>query len=187
LGGAVTQATLSGPRIEPARLALWVFLASEALLFAGLIGGYLFLATARGYSGHQGALSVPMAGAATGLLVASSVCAVQLERPNGRSARLRWWLATLLLGAAFLGLQAHEYQLLLEAGIAPKTSLYWSGFFLLTAVHGLHVFIGLVALFWFGSDAVRVGQAGLKLELACVYWHFVDVVWILLFVLLYLA
>jgi cytochrome o ubiquinol oxidase subunit 3 len=187
VGGAVTQATLSGPRIEPARLALWIFLASEALLFAGLIGGYLFLATARGYAGHEGALSVPMARAATGLLVASSVCAVQLERAKARTTLLRWWLATLLLGVAFLGLQIHEYQVLLEAGIAPNSSLYWSGFFLLTAVHGLHVLVGLMALFWLGSDAVRVGQAGLKLELACVYWHFVDVVWILLFALLYLA
>lgn len=181
-------ATLSGPRIEPARLALWIFLASEALLFAGLIGAFLFLETASGgHAGDGGVLSIPLAGAATGLLILSSWTATRMERATDRGGLLRWWLLTMFLGISFLALQVHEYRVLIEAGIEPRQGLYWSGFFLLTAVHGLHVAAGLLALAWYGVRALRVGRPTLSLELSSVYWHFVDAVWILLFFLLYLT
>ena len=188
LNTAVNAAALSGPRIEPARLALWLFLGSEALLFAGLIGAFLFLETAGGvHAGDRGVLSVPMAGFATVLLLLSSASAWRMESAANRAALLRWWLLTLLLGAAFLGLQAFEYRVLVGRGIEPRDSLYWSGFFLLTAVHGLHVLAGWVALFLCGRVSLRQGRPTLALELCGVYWHFVDAVWVLLFFLLYLT
>ncbi len=176
----------SGPRIETARLGLWLFLASEALLFAALIGSYLFLRTGvREFPGADGHLDRLLVGGNTLALVASSLTLGRALRSAGRAARTRWLAATLLLGAAFLALQVHEYAGLLGQGLAPRTNLFWSCFFVLTGVHGLHVLAGLVALAWFGSRALA-GRGALALELAASYWHFVDVVWLILFVLLYL-
>jgi cytochrome oxidase Cu insertion factor (SCO1/SenC/PrrC family) len=98
----------------------------------------------------------------------------------------RWLGATLLLGGAFLSLQLQEYTGLLARGILPRTNLYWSSFFVLTGVHGLHVLGGLVALAWAGRRALQ-RRGALALELVSHYWHFVDGVWLLLFTLLYLA
>lgn len=178
----------SAPRLETARLALWLFLVSEALLFAGLIGAFLFLNTARADFGNDGGLlSVPMAASATVVLLASSWTASRLEQATQRAQVLRWWLATLLLGAGFLSFQAYEYVDLWQQGIAPQHSLYWGCFFLLTAVHGLHVLAGCLAFLGFGFSAWRASRATLALDLTATYWHFVDLVWLLLFFLLYLT
>jgi heme/copper-type cytochrome/quinol oxidase subunit 3 len=171
----------SGPPIESARFGLWLFLGSEVLLFAGLIGSYLFLRTGARSFGSPGAeLERLMTAFNTLLLVASSFTVARAVKAADERARARWLGATLLLGSAFLGLQVSEYAGLLGHGILPRTSLYWSCFFVLTGVHGLHVLGGLVALAW-------TGRRARSLDLASLYWHFVDGVWILLFALLYLG
>lgn len=177
----------SGPPIESERLGLWLFLGSETLLFGALIGAWLFLRVgSRDFPGPEGHLERLLVAGNTLLLVASSFTLARAVRSQRRGARARWLAATLLLGAAFLGLQLHEYAGLFAQGLAPRTNLYWSGFFVLTGVHGAHVLAGLVALAWFGTRALH-GRGGLGLELAAAYWHFVDLVWIVLFTLLYLA
>jgi len=171
----------SGPPVESARFGLWLFLGSEALLFAGLIGSYLFLRTgSRAFPSPGEALDRLFVGFNTLLLVASSITATRAVKAGPQGTRLRWLGATLLLGGVFLALQLREYAGLWAQGILPRTNLYWSCFFVLTGVHGLHVLAGLVALGWTGS------RSKLSLELASLYWHFVDGVWILLFALLYL-
>src|SRR5689334_19797969 len=170
----------SGPALEPARLGLWLFLGSEALLFAGLIGAYLFLRTgAREFGAPGAALDRLFVAGNTLVLLASSFSATRAVRAADDGARARWLGATLLLGGAFLSLQLHEYAGLLQQGILPRTSLYWSCFFVLTGVHGLHVLGGLVALGWAGRRALR-RRGELALELVSHYWHFVDAVWIVL-------
>ena len=170
----------SGPPVESARLGVWLFLGSEVLLFAGLIGSYLFLRTGvRDFPAPGAALDKLFVGFNTLLLVASSFTATRAHK-SADGARARWLVATLVLGGAFLALQLREYAGLAGHGILPRTNLYWSCFFVLTGVHGLHVFGGLVALGWTGL------RGRLSFELATLYWHFVDAVWILLFALLYL-
>jgi len=176
----------SGPRIESGRLGVWLFLGSEVLLFAGLIGSYLFLRPgSRDFPAPGDALDRLFVGFNTLLLVASSFTATRSVKSEARGTRARWLVATLLLGGVFLALQLREYVGLSAHGILPKTNLYWSCFFVLTGVHGLHVLGGLVALGITGAGALH-GKRKLPFELASLYWHFVDVVWILLFALLYL-
>jgi len=171
----------SGPPVESARFGLWLFLGSEALLFAGLIGSYLFLRTgSRAFGSPGDSLDRLFVGFNTLLLVASSITATRAVKSGAQATRVRWLGATLLLGGVFLALQMREYAGLRAHDILPKTNLYWSCFFVLTGLHGLHVFAGLVALGWTAS------RSKLSFELASLYWHFVDVVWILLFGLLYL-
>ncbi|MBK7645219.1 MAG: heme-copper oxidase subunit III [Planctomycetes bacterium] len=176
----------SGPAIEPGRLGVWLFLGSEVLLFAGLIGSYLFLRTgSREFPAPGGELDRLAVAFNSALLVASSFTVTRAVKPGAPGRRALWLFVTLVLGAIFLALQAHEYTGLVEHGILPRTNLYWSCFFVLTGVHGLHVFGGLVALAFTGPRAIH-GRPGIAFELASLYWHFVDVVWILLFTLLYL-
>ena len=177
----------SGPPVESARFGLWLFLGSEALLFAGLIGSYLFLRTgARSFGGPGAELERLFTAFNTLVLLASSYTVARAVKAADPGARARWLAATLLLGGAFLCLQLYEYAGLLGHGILPRTNLFWSCFFVLTGVHGLHVLGGLLALAWTGRHALRERGAR-ALDLASVYWHFVDGVWIVLFALLYLA
>ena len=178
---------MSAPPIETARLGMWVFLASEAMLFAGLIGAYLFLRTGKaGFESGAGVLERGLVGANTCVLVLSSVTWTRALRAPDRATLVRWLAVTLLLGTAFLAIQSNEYAGLLSAGHLPRTNIFWACFFVLTGVHGLHVLGGLAALAWTGTRALR-GAGRLALELAGLYWHFVDLVWIVLFALLYLS
>jgi heme/copper-type cytochrome/quinol oxidase subunit 3 len=109
-----------------------------------------------------------------------------VARRQGREARITssWVRRTLLFGALFLAMQVAEYRTLLQHDLSPRTSLYWSCFFVLTSVHALHVLGGLA---WLGAvwPGTRRGAAGLGVELAGLYWHLVDLVWLCLFALLY--
>ncbi len=177
----------SGPPVESARFGLWLFLGSEALLFAGLIGSYLFLRGGSRSFGSPGAeLERLFTAFNTLVLLGSSYTVARAVKAADEGARARWLGATLLLGGAFLCLQLNEYTSLLGHGILPRTNLYWSCFFVLTAVHGAHVLGGLCALAWTGRRALQ-RRGARALDLASLYWHFVDGVWILLFVLLYLG
>ena len=125
----------SGPPVESARFGLWLFLGSEALLFAGLIGSYLFLRTgSRAFPSPGEALDRLFVGCNTLLLVASSITASRSVKSGAQGARARWLAATLLLGGVFLALQLREYGGLWAQGILPRTNLYWSCFLVLTGV-----------------------------------------------------
>ena len=100
-----------------------------------------------------------------------------------------WLLATAVLGSSFLGIKAIEYAAKFSHHILPSTNVFWSCYFALTGFHALHVLGGIVFNLWvlgrMARPAVWAGQAH-RLELAGLYWHFVDIVWIFLFPLLYL-
>lgn len=175
--------------LDPARLGVWLFLVSEAMFFAGLIAAYLVVREgSSAFGGPDGHLSLRTMGVATALLIVSSLCLSRatVALRNGRETRVvaSWTLRAIFFGAVFVSLQAIEWRECLRAGVAPRTSLYWSSFFVLTGAHALHVLGGIAWLAWAWSSA-RSGVNGLRLELAEIYWHFVGLVWICLFALLY--
>jgi cytochrome c oxidase subunit III len=181
--------------LGPLPLGIVVFLASEIGLFGAF---FLWYGHARLF--RQAAFPWPAPGyhipanstsINTAILVASSfTCEAALLALFRQSrAGLKWWLvATFVLGATFLGLQVHEY---LNIGFLPSTNAQGSIFFSLTGLHGAHVFIGLTLLLfciirsWRGHFSSATGQHT-GLLVTSIYWHFVDVVWILLYTLVYL-
>jgi heme/copper-type cytochrome/quinol oxidase subunit 3 len=177
-------------RLVPARFGVWLFLVSEAMFFAALISAYLVLrAGSPNFGGPGAALGLVQGGCATLALVTSSACAwraLVLARDGAGQGRVSTWiLGTLAFGAAFLMIQGLEYRALFARGLSPRSSLYWSCFFVLTALHALHVLGGLA---WLAGArrGIDGGTRALRIELAVLYWQLVDVVWLALFALLYL-
>lgn len=188
---AVAVETSTG--IPNGKLGMWVFLASEVMFFAGLLGAYIVLRFSHpSWPGSEGHLSVPIGTLNTLLLIGSSVTIVLSLAASQRRAMGQargWLLATILLGSGFLLIKASEYGAKFSHHILPSTNVFWSCYFALTALHALHVLGGIVfnlfVLRWMLRPSLW-GRLGHRLELAGLYWHFVDVVWIFLFPLLYL-
>ena len=186
------QATATG--VPNGKLGMWLFLASEVMFFTGLIGAYIVLRLSHAHwPGSDGHLSVPLGTLNTFILIGSSMtivmalAAAQSQRPMA-SVR-RWLVTTIVLGSFFLGIKGFEYSTKFAHGIFPSTNVFWSCYFALTGFHALHVIGGiifnLVILSWTRREALWKEQHR-RLELAGLYWHFVDIVWIFLFPLLYL-
>ena len=173
------------------KIAIWWFLASEIMTFGGLIASDVVMRLGGdGWAEASAHLHVTLAAVNTVVLLTSSFTVVQafvaLERGDERAFRLHMVL-TILAGLAFLGLKAVEYTTEIRAGFTPSTGIFWSFYYTMTGMHALHVLGGVVVN---GIVLVTEG-AGVKnphrVELAGLYWHFVDVVWIFLFPLLYLV
>ncbi len=178
-----------------ARLGIWLFLASEAMLFGGLISAYVFLRTgsASGYFG-QGLAEVPLAGFNTLVLLASSV-AITLSIWSlrvGAFNRHRLLLGlTVLLGALFIGIKWLDYSHRFSLGLYPASSTFLAIFFTLTGVHALHVIGGMAVNGYLWLTAPRLWETEparlvSRVSASALYWNFVDAVWIILFLLLYL-
>ena len=187
---AISVPTTTG--IPSGKLGMWVFLASEVMFFTGLIGAYIVLRSAPGWPGPEGHLSVPIGTTNTLILIGSSVTIVLALAVSLRE-RIRavrgWLLLTILLGSCFLVIKGFEYAAKFSHHIFPSTNVFWSCYFALTGFHALHVLGGIVFNLWVLSRTLReaVWHAQRhRLELAGLYWHFVDIVWIFLFPLLYL-
>ena len=179
--------------VPTGKLGLWMFLASEVMFFTGLIAAYIVLRAGHpAWPGDEGQLSVPIGTANTLILICSSmtmalaVGAVAQRQPGLLRAYL---VATILLGSAFLGVKVFEYEAKFHHGIGPSTNVFWSCYFTLTGLHGLHVLLGVVANLWVLTLTFhrRFWEAlSHRVELSGLYWHFVDIVWIFLFPLIYL-
>ena len=175
------------------KLGMWLFLASEVMFFAGLFAAYLVLRMSNpAWPGSEGHLSVPIGTFNTLILICSSMTMVMAyaKVQEGRQQQAATYLlVTILLGCAFLGIKGFEYSAKFHHEIFPSTNVFWSCYFTLTGLHGLHVLGGVITNLWVWSLAVR-GRLSLAKayvpELAGLYWHFVDIVWIFLFPLLYL-
>src|SRR5512140_248781 len=177
-----------------ARLGLWLFLASEAMLFGGLISAYAFLRTGAGPGEFGQPLSeVPLAGFNTLVLLASSVAltlSVWALRV-GAFGRCRLLLGTtIILGAVFIGIKWVDYTQKFAHGLYPSTSTFLAIFFTLTGVHALHVIGGMIVLgyLWLTGKGVWKKEPDhllSRVSATAVYWNFVDAVWIILFLLLY--
>jgi heme/copper-type cytochrome/quinol oxidase subunit 3 len=175
------------------KVGMWVFLCSEIMFFTGLIGAYIVLRFASPVWPHPGStLNIWLTALNTFILICSSVTMVKALASvrDGDIRKLKLFLSmTLLFGAIFLSIQAYEYRHLLHAGFNPHASLFGSVFYTTTGFHGFHVFCGVVCM------AFVTGKAFLGkytpahhqgVETIGLYWHFVDLVWIILFTIIYL-
>ena len=187
-------------RVSARKLATWMFLATEIMFFTAIIGGsWALRVKTSDWAGPGEILNVPLTGLNTFFLIVSSLTMVEalasIERGDVKRLRL-FLLATFALGAVFLSIQAYEYtKLFFEEGLtfasAPHgvSPVYGSTFYLQTGVHGAHVTGGVLALAFATAKAFKGGftkENHEAVELIGLYWHFVDVVWIFLFTIVYL-
>jgi len=175
------------------KFAIWLFLASEVMFFAGLIGAYIVIrAGSPSWPVVSEVLNVPLVAFNTFILIVSSVTMVQAYAgiQAGDQKKLKTMLTTTAaLGILFLGIQAFEWSSLLRAGVNQSGSVFGASFFVLTGFHGAHVLGGVVALIVTTIKAFRGRYSQPShdgVELMGLYWHFVDVVWIILFTIVYL-
>ena len=180
--------------IDTRKLGMWIFLASEIMFFTGLIGAYIVLrfANINTWPHPSTILNIPLTGINTFILICSSATLVlglaSVQRGYKEGLHVGLFL-TVLLGSVFLGIQMHEYHNLIEDGFTISTSIFGSCFFTLTGFHGAHVLAGVV---WLTVVLVRsfmgffTPEEYAGVEIVGLYWHFVDLVWIILFTILYL-
>ncbi len=174
------------------RFGLLVFLFSEGMLFVGLFVAYLTFRSVATSWPPEGTpkLEVLLPAVNTVILVSSSFVIHQadiaIKKDNIKA--VRWWFAaTFIMGAVFLAGQIYEYQHL-EFGLT--TNLFASTFYVLTGFHGFHVFVGLMIIASVGLRSLKPGAflegKHYGIEAASIYWHFVDVIWVVLFLMLYI-
>lgn len=181
-------------RYDTARLAMAVFIASEAVFFAFLIAAYIYFygAVVHGPNASN-SLNPPRTLIFTFCLLASSGTMWMAERrlSAGNRSGFRLWLgATIVLGAAFIFGQAIEYIGLISNTVIPARNLFGATFFTLTGFHGFHVMCGLISLLvllilTFVREPGQNENSGVGA--VSMYWHFVDAVWIVIFSLVYLT
>ena len=177
------------------KLGIWLFLASEVMLFGSLFSAYVLLRSGSvSWPDQSAVLSVPFATLNTVILISSSITMVLawVGAKSGELPRFRLYMGlTLLLGAAFMAIKAIEYNDKFSHGLLPSTDNFLGLYFTMTGVHAIHVLAGMVVnayLLGPGSGMFRTDPARFanRIEIAGIYWHFVDVVWIFLFPVLYL-
>lgn len=185
----ITNTGISNPK-----LAMWVFLGSECLLFGGLISTFLLYKhnnNAGGPLPHD-LYDIELTSISSFVLLMSSLTMVLAVSAiqRGEDARMRLWLiTTAVLGSIFISGQVYEFQVFVKEGMGFTTNAASSAFFALTGFHGVHVTLGIVMLL---STVVmsalgRVPRARAEaVEIVGLYWHFVDVVWVLIFTIVYL-
>lgn len=186
-------------KASPNKIGMWLFLGTDAMSFSGLLIAYAVLRATKHWPNPVEALGgVHLSGIMTFILICSSVSmvmaidAVKMRQPK----QIRnWLLATIIGGVIFLGIQAYEYvHLMTDMGMTFSSyehgnNLFSATFFAITGFHGLHVFSGVCYLIYMYVLALRgrfdKGDYGL-LEVCGLFWHFVDLVWILVFTFIYL-
>ena len=181
------------PGVSITKFAMWLFLASEVMFFSGLISAYVLLRiTSPSWPDVSELLNVPLVAANTSILLISSVTMVYgfASIEDGNQSRFRLFLiATAVLGTIFVSIQAVEWAQLIGEGVSVSNSVFGSTFYVLTGFHGLHVLIGILFLVLtiYRAYRGRYSQAEHDgVELMGLYWHFVDIVWIFLFTVIYL-
>jgi cytochrome c oxidase subunit III len=204
---------MPGMGVYNMKLGMWVFLLSEVMFFTSLIGAYIILRFAHpdAFAEPGVVLNVPLTALNTFILICSSVTMVKafaaIQHGDQRALRL-WLLATIALGTLFLSIQAIEYSVLAHEGFVPNAAayaatgrhaaetgtivgapLYGATFYTMTGFHGAHVTIGVLCLSFVAWRAFRgkyTSQSYGGVEIVGLYWHFVDLVWIILFTIVYL-
>ncbi|MGH7578406.1 MAG: cytochrome c oxidase subunit 3 [Longimicrobiales bacterium] len=208
----VRRRPMPGIEVYNLKLGMWVFLLSEVMFFTSLIGAYVILrfANPEAFAAPGEVLNVPLTGLNTFILICSSVTMVKafaaIENGDQRGLKL-YLLLTVLLGAIFVGIQIVEYTVLSHEGFVPAAAaynaigrdgtgpvlggpLYGATFYTMTGFHGAHVTIGVLCLMFVAVRAFMgkytVADHG-GVEIVGLYWHFVDLVWIILFTIVYLV
>lgn len=193
---------MPGMGVYNMKLGMWVFLLSEVMFFTSLIGAYIILRAAHpdAFAEPGAVLNVPLTAFNTFVLICSSVTMVKafaaIEHDDQTGLK-RWLIATAVLGMFFVGVQVIEYIKLAEHGFLPSAALYSADgaplygmtFYTMTGFHGAHVSIGVLCL-WFTVFQAYRGRYSRDnhggVEIMGLYWHFVDLVWIILFTIVYL-
>ncbi|MFW9769856.1 MAG: heme-copper oxidase subunit III [Candidatus Thorarchaeota archaeon] len=179
-----------GTETPTGRLGIWWFLASEIVIFGGLICCYLLFRWRHPEWGAEAVHTLNAAGAFNTLVLLTSSLTVVLAHhaashgDHRKAANYLVW--TLVGGLIFLCVKVYEYSHEIAEGFVPARSLFWSFYYAMTGLHALHVIGGMVAIL-IVMLAVRKSREPQRVEYVGIYWHFVDVVWIFLFPLLYLA
>jgi heme/copper-type cytochrome/quinol oxidase subunit 3 len=187
--------------VDSRKLGMWVFLASDCMFFGSLISTYLIY---RGraeemFENGQGGgplpneiLDIPYTSVSAFVLLMSSLTMVlalaSVQKGNPRGTRI-WLLCTALLGTIFLGGQYFEFTEFHHEGLGLTTNMFGSTFFTLTGFHGFHVTLGVIMLLSLVVMSMRGGvtqRDAVSVEIIGLYWHFVDIVWIVIFTLVYL-
>jgi heme/copper-type cytochrome/quinol oxidase subunit 3 len=182
--------TRSATGIPTGRLAVWWVIASEIVIFGGLLGSYIMHRLGHPEFGDYASHTNTWAGAFnTFVLLTSSLFAVLAhkasERGDGRRAA-NMLLLTVLGGLVFLLVKSVEWSHEIHAGYTITANAFWSFYYTAAGLHGLHVIAGMIIMLFIAADA-RKNRELQRVELVGLYWHFVDVVWIFLFPLLYIA
>ena len=192
---------------EAANMGMWAFIAQEIMFFGGLFGGYTVyrFKYLSAFVEGSNSLSIEWGGLNTAVLIASSftmAMAVRSAQQGLAQALLRWLLGTMALGLIFLGVKVVEYTHKYHHGLIPGSSfdyhgqadpgqmkIFYSFYFVMTGMHALHMIIGIGLMIWL-IPKIRRGTFTTEyftpIENFGLYWHFVDIVWIFLFPLLYL-
>ena len=190
--------------VSSRKLGMWIFLVSEILFFSAIIGNALALRTRASFWPNPATdtpLNIPLTAVNTFILIASSLTMVQALKGIERGSMLRlrvFLLATLALGATFVSIQLIEYNALFfeehltpwQNLIRPELATFGTAFYMQTGFHGAHVSGGVIGLAYLSYKAFKrnwFSQANHEaVELVGLYWHFVDIVWIFLFPIVYL-
>lgn len=198
--------------LDNRKIAIWAFIGSECMLFASLISTYLIYKgrsrvgpfpheawTSPSGEVFKPILNIPVTSASTFVLLMSSLFMVlalaaveNRGKPgyDGIKGNSKLWLATTALaGTVFLGFQAFEFTSFVHEGLKITTNLFGSSFFTLTGFHGAHVTVGVLWLLTLLAIDMKRGltpKDSLVVDICALYWHFVDVVWIAIFTLIYL-
>ena len=207
------RAPMPGMKVYNLKLGMWIFLLSEVMFFTGLIGSYVILRFAHPeqFTEPGVVLNVPLTAFNTFLLICSSVTMVKAYaaiQQGDQQGLKNWLLATILIGASFVGVQVYEYIALVGEGFVPVAEayhavgrhmphdgpvvgghLYGSTFSPMTGFHGTHVSIGVLCLcftYWRAAKGEYSADNLGGVEIMGLYWHFVDLVWIILFTIVYL-
>ena len=204
-----------GADVYSEKLGMWVFLGSEVMFFTALIGSYIILrfGSPEQWAAPGQILNVPLTAFNTFLLICSSVTMVKafaaIQDGDQRLLKL-YLLATVAIGAAFVGVQAYEYTHLVHDGFLPSgyrpgselaeraaegllpvsVGVYGSSFYTMTGFHGFHVSVGVICMSFVTWKAYRgayTKEDHRGVEVVGLYWHFVDLVWIILFTIVYLV
>jgi cytochrome c oxidase subunit 3/cytochrome o ubiquinol oxidase subunit 3 len=178
--------------LDNVKMAMWAFLGSECLFFGSFISTYLLYRNSV-VEGPTPAdvYNIPFTSVSSFVLLMSSLTMVlalaAIQRADERAMRI-WLLATAMLGMVFIGGQIYEFTSFVDEGLTLSTNTFGSSFFVLTGFHGAHVTVGilmlltLVGMSFFG----KLDQKSKTVEMVGLYWHFVDIVWIVIFTVIYL-
>lgn len=204
-----------GADVYNEKLGIWIFLGSEVMFFTALIGAYIIVrfGSPEFWALPNQILNVPVTAINTFLLICSSVTMVKAfaSIQDGDQKKLQLYMvATVIIGAAFVGVQAYEYTTLVHEGFLPSgyaagshfaelaargelpasVGVYGSSFYTMTGFHGFHVSMGVVCMVfvtWKAFKGKYTKEDHRGVEVIGLYWHFVDLVWIILFTIVYLV
>lgn len=179
------------PWISTAKLGMWTFLVSEIMLFTGLIGSYIVLRLgSSSWPSPASVLNTAVLGFNTFILICSSLTfalAVDAAHKRKRDIVRRCLLLTAVFGAIFLGVKIWDYSHMAHEGFTISSSLFGSCYYLLTGFHGLHVLSGIILILylWIASGKQEfVERHAERIEASGLYWHFIDIIWVILFTIL---